>query len=1358
MVGLSKPKLFLAKPNKEIIADLTNEAYDINHIIKLGSISDLNFKLPTMIEINHKLVDNEHINKILFKYLIKYEIDNYIEWFVINQSTPIMNEDIDYLEVECFSLPYELNNQDLKSYSVISKTLTQIMSDILSETNWSLGYINSSFNLKFRSFEANCKVLEAVLNCATTFGAIIKWDTVNKQINFYLPLQIGNNNSLIFDYGKYLKSMNQSLDVENFCTRLKIYGQDSLTINEYNITGSNYLDDFSFFIYPYTEDINGVPLTHSNYMSDDLCHAILTYNALLLQKEGEYTGYLNTLEGYQVELTTLNNQLIVLQEQLAVIEDSLGVAQSSGTDTTSLLQQKSAKQTEITNKTTEITNKQTQINSVRSSISTLGSNLSMESNFNAEQLLELCDYIIVKEVSNEYITDAKELITWGKEEFLKISSPQILIELDIINFNQYLDEDCQLDKGKLILGDIVNIKYDKFGINVNAKITEINYDYKNGDVSLVVSNIETINRDFDKFVKQMNQAMTTSMQVDMNRLKWNGAVDKTNVVEDLLNATWDATLRDIKAGGSNENTVIDSRGITVTDPNDALKALRIMHGTIGLTQDGFNTLGVAVKSSGVAAEYLIGRIIAGEKLTISSSDGSFEVYADENGDIKVDINNGALTINGGLADSNIASADKWNSNTSIGMGVDADCLGLWHFDGSLNSHKGVSPTFTRNSVAYLSDGSQVASGVPRFEDGKFGKALMLEEGTTNIALYSKNMDNSAWNKTSYPVTVTADAEISPDGTTTMDKITAAGGDGRHFALQVIPGAIQSASYTLSIYLKKGESNYSYLGDYGDSAYHGVVFDLNSGITHATEGVVSDSGVENIGEDIYRCWLTFPRTTAGNLQIAVGPASLSGGLVYTPAATPENIYAWEIQVENKDRMTSLVKTTSSSVTRANETLTVPTSNVFNKGNWAVSFTYIPKSKLTGAWHTLWGLAIDANNFYEININTYGQIVTYVKSGGTTYTIADTEALQVGGKYTVFLGGNGSTLRLYKNGIQVGDDTAYVEPSGTLSEFMYVGANRNGAEVCNGIIDELRIDKVCRTDAEIASWYKANAPFYTSEDMKQWPGYMKAETDGVKVYDSSNNPRVLLGSWLKDAVRKYGLKIIDGEIYSTEYRTGAEGAKTYIALKPPPTNALEMWTEIGGVSKKQFALESVAGQSGAFMKFYFDDTYAGYIGLDGNKRMSMFPFLVNPSTGLKENYLSGDKTAVSGDLYASGNIACGGRKDAIELTNNYGMRYTYAVESTEVLYYDRGRVQLINGEATIYLDPIYLECIEPDTELTPWLFKTEVYGLGENIRVIEWGENYFKVKEENGGISNRKFGWWHEATRKNYAGIRLQEVFD
>jgi len=124
-----------------------------------------------------------------------------------------------------------------------------------------------------------------------------------------------------------------------------------------------------------------------------------------------------------------------------------------------------------------------------------------------------------------------------------------------------------------------------------------------------------------------------------------------------------------------------------------------------------------------------------------------------------------------------------------------------------------------------------------------------------------------------------------------------------------------------------------------------------------------------------------------------------------------------------------------------------------------------------------------------------------------------------------------------------------------DYLYIGTDYNGAIAINTLVDELRIDKVYRDVAIRAGWHKTGVPFYTSEDMKQWPGYIRAETDGVAIYDSEGNLRVKLGSWLEDLLREYGLMIIGGKIYSSLIRTGLPGNAQYIAFEPP--NRLVMY---------------------------------------------------------------------------------------------------------------------------------------------------------------------------------------------------------
>lgn len=56
--------------------------------------------------------------------------------------------------------------------------------------------------------------------------------------------------------------------------------------------------------------------------------------------------------------------------------------------------------------------------------------------------------------------------------------------------------------------------------------------------------------------------------------------------------------------------------------------------------------------------------------------------------------------------------------------------------------RGLSPAFSRASAAYQSGGRKVGVGVPRFSEGRTGKAIFVEEGTTNI-VPSPSFDTSA---------------------------------------------------------------------------------------------------------------------------------------------------------------------------------------------------------------------------------------------------------------------------------------------------------------------------------------------------------------------------------------------------------------------------------------------------------------------------------------------------------------------------------------------------------------------------------------------------------------------------------------
>lgn len=278
-----KLQLFLAKPNREIIAKLT-DVYNIVHLLKLGNLNELAFSLPYEKDIHNVLSRTPYIDLIKEHYLIKGILGSEEEWYLITKLNKQMN-DTDELGVQCFSLGYELSKKRIRDYKVESYNCTSVLTNILASTNWTIGSVDSYFNYIYRSFDISSKtVLDALFETAETFGGTVTFDTVNRKINIYKPENIGQDKGLKISYGHYLQSLNKESNTDEICTRYYPYGKDNLTITTVNPTGEPFIDDFSHFLYPFLRDAQRNVIKSSDYMTDELCHAILDYNDKLKGK------------------------------------------------------------------------------------------------------------------------------------------------------------------------------------------------------------------------------------------------------------------------------------------------------------------------------------------------------------------------------------------------------------------------------------------------------------------------------------------------------------------------------------------------------------------------------------------------------------------------------------------------------------------------------------------------------------------------------------------------------------------------------------------------------------------------------------------------------------------------------------------------------------------------------------------------------------------------------------------------------------------------------------------------------------------------------------------------------------------
>ncbi|MEL7568790.1 MAG: LamG-like jellyroll fold domain-containing protein [Dehalobacterium sp.] len=375
------------------------------------------------------------------------------------------------------------------------------------------------------------------------------------------------------------------------------------------------------------------------------------------------------------------------------------------------------------------------------------------------------------------------------------------------------------------------------------------------------------------------------------------------------------------------------------------------------------------------------------------------------------------------------------------------------FDSTLHANPTVNQVnaiFTRSSIAYKQDGTQVASNSPRYEAGKFNQGIMIEEGTTNLFMVNQSSvetDLAGFN--SWQSTLASVITEHWHGIACVE-----------MTLNVSSGTT-SANYILSSPVVVGDI-------YTGSAYVKGVPGKKVRIT------IRRSGGANPYSDATSSWVTLTGAwqrinITGEIDYA--DRTNLAVILWGQGAIGDKFYFDGLQLEQKPYNTSW---TLGGTTRAAETLTIPTSGVFQKGNWTVELVYTPTSSTnTGVWSRLWDIHIDTNNRYTLCHSPSGQLVFDIVSGGAHYRFTDSNALSVGQQYQIMASANGTVIRLCKNSVQIGNDLPYTEPVGTLPTYMYVGSNLYSFQ-CNGIIDDLRISNRARTLAEHQAAYQNNQP--------------------------------------------------------------------------------------------------------------------------------------------------------------------------------------------------------------------------------------------------------------------------------------------
>lgn len=770
----------------------------------------------------------------------------------------------------------------------------------------------------------------------------------------------------------------------------------------------------------------------------------------------------------------------------------------------------------------------------------------------------------------------------------------------------------------------------------------------------------------------------------------------------------------------NTNFYWDGDYLYITNPDELNQQIRLSKEGIRFTRNGGQTWGVAMDFDGLRME---GKSQDGH--TIYTGDGT-KVY-----------------------DKNDNLVGHLGSFESLGSSV---------------------ATFSRTSTAYKQDGTQVTSGQPRFESS----GVMIEEGTTNLLASDGNFEIDSngdgvpdgWAFYSAPTYQSIATDRKWSGSKSIKIICNNTGGGSQLTpagQSTLRNATAGQTYTASCKIWIDGS--AFVGS--PMAFLYIRFTDDSGNTINQAAVTADMTKRNQ-------WQTISVT----LTAGTGATKVRVLLPYVNVPAGSRITCWydAVQIEQK-----IYRTTYCDNNRLTETLSVPTSGILNAAQGSIEcriFLDALKTLSTLPYQAIFCSGASAPGprlLIMFDATQSGKISVWDGDGSTEQSLSSSITPSAGSEHYITFTWSADGRFLYIDGQQVGF-LARTGPIGFTSS-AYIGTwGANTGTNLNGIISDIRISNRARTLEEHQT-YIASGPQVDDATtlmmtlngtllptVRDYGLFAKngriilqnpAKGQGVELWDGSQQ-KVVIGR-LDDG--SIGQIIRGGKLYSSEVRTGAEGANSYIGLLP--NNALSV------VYNGNKVLETLANSSQGHLKFYEAGAQKGKISASGNtfyvdaedesgthKRLYLRGSNIEiRSSGTLDLY-PGYEVTVQGDFFTTGTLTAGDKR-CTEKTSQ-GVVGLHTRESPDIRYIDEGRAELLSGQCIIELDPLFLECVEPDNNQTPWyIHLTPIGAFTPYIVEVCSTEGYIAVASKELG-ANGKFNWSLSGVRKGKAGDRFPRM--
>jgi len=360
-------------------------------------------------------------------------------------------------------------------------------------------------------------------------------------------------------------------------------------------------------------------------------------------------------------------------------------------------------------------------------------------------------------------------------------------------------------------------------------------------------------------------------------------------------------------------------------------------------------------------------------------------------------------------------------------------------------------TFSRASVAYKQDGAQVAANLPRFEPGKFGQAVMVEEGTTNNLPNNRFANTSNWaffTDGGGTFTVASNWGKITRGTVTFTFI-------RQPRVATVPA---NTAQTFSTTFKNNVV--------GQAGIRVALLRADGSLIAGPESTIT---LDNSGGT-----KRFSLTASAAEEAARTFVDVLLGTAYRHNPRPDFVEFSYAQLETKPYATSFIDGT-----RSPETLTVPTAGVLSPTAGTMEqYARLLRSPGTNEQFIFDGAGAAANQNLQVLIATNGRPTLRYGTGAATVEIQGATAWVKDTWYAIAWKWEAAGVKLLVNGAVVASSAT--APSLAFGANAFLGSRADNALHLGGLIDDLRISSRARTDAEILAGYNSNAPLPADAD--------------------------------------------------------------------------------------------------------------------------------------------------------------------------------------------------------------------------------------------------------------------------------------